>query len=162
MTSFDYAIIAIVAVSVILGMWRGMAYEAMSLAGWIAAYLVARLYAAEVMRYLPQAIEGDEAKTTVAYALLFVLTLILSALVAWLTSKLVKSAGMGVSDASLGGLFGLVRGVMIVLVLVWLAGMTELPKKLFWRDAWLSKPLQKSALYLKNCLPDKVAKNLVY
>jgi membrane protein required for colicin V production len=162
MTSFDYAVIVIIAISVVLGAWRGFVYETMSLLGWIAAYFVARFFAMDVMRYLPDAIGSDTAKTAVAFALLFVGTLIVAALLAWFFSKLVKGAGMGVSDASLGGLFGLVRGVFIVLVLVWLAGLTGLPQKTFWREAWLSKPLQQAAWLVKDCLPDNVAQNLVY
>lgn len=162
MTSFDYAVIAIVAVSVILGAWRGFAYEAMSLVGWIAAYLVARLFAAEVQPFVPEAIGNESARMAVAYALLFMGTLVAGGILAWLASRLVKGAGLGVTDASLGGLFGLVRGGMVVLALVWLAGLTELPRKPFWRDAWLSQPLQQAALLASDCLPEDVAKKLVY
>jgi membrane protein required for colicin V production len=62
----------------------------------------------------------------------------------------------------LGAGFGLLRGVFIVLVLVWLGGMTDIPKKPFWREALLSAPLQKLALFAIDVLPDDVAKKISY
>ena len=73
-----------------------------------------------------------------------------------------KFSGLGVLDSLLGAVFGLMRGVLIVLVLVWLAGLTELPKQSFWREAMLSASLQKLALFTVNVLPDSVAKKISY
>jgi membrane protein required for colicin V production len=100
--------------------------------------------------------------TAVAYTCLFVATLIVSGILAWIFSKLVKLAGLGLMDGVMGGIFGLLRGVLLVLLLVLLAGLTSLPKKPFWRDAWSSKSLQSVALFTKDFLPDNVAKKVIY
>lgn len=162
MTTFDYAVLAVIGLSVGLGWWRGFVYELLSLLGWMAAYFVARLFAASVAQYVPDAVTSEVAKMAVAYAVLFVATLIISGIVALLLSKLIHFVGLGWMDSSMGVLFGLLRGMMLVLILVLLAGLTKLPKEPFWRDAWSSRMLQDAALFSKDFLPEKVAKNVVY
>ena len=162
MTVFDYSVLVLIALSIGLGCWRGFAYESISLLGWIAAYFVARIFAADVTEYVPDVVTSITARTTVAYVCLFIATLLVSGIVAWLLSKMVKFAGMGLMDGVVGGIFGLIRGILLVLILVLLAGLTSLPKKPFWREAWSSKSLQSVALFTKDFLPENVAKKVVY
>lgn len=162
MTAFDYVILAIIALSVVLGWWRGFVYELLSLFGWMAAYFVARLFAPEIAHYVPDAVASAGAKTAVAYACLFIVTLIVSGIVAWSLSKLVKFVGLGWMDGIMGAGFGVLRGVLLVLILVLLAGLTSLPRQPFWRDAWSSQSLQKVALFTKDFLPEDVAKKVTY
>jgi membrane protein required for colicin V production len=162
MTAFDYAILAIIGLSIGLGWWRGFVYELLSLLGWVIAYFVARLFAPGVTPWVPDMVASEAAKTAVAYACLFTGTLIVSGIVAWLLSKLVKFVGLGWMDGSMGALFGLLRGLLLVLVLVLLAGLTDLPQQPFWRDAWSSKALQGVALFTKDFLPENVAKKVSY
>jgi membrane protein required for colicin V production len=162
MTVFDYSVMVLIVLSIGLGCWRGFAYEFISLLGWIAAYFVARLFAADVTEYVPDFVSSTTAKTTVAYACLFMATLMVGGIVAWLLSKVVKFAGLGLMDGVAGGVFGLIRGLLLVLILVLLAGLTSLPKKPFWREAWSSKSLQSVALLTKDFLPENVAKKVVY
>ena len=146
MTWFDYAVIVIVIWSVILGWWRGFVYEVLSLLGWVIAYVVARWQAANLATLMPAGLGVDAIKVTVAFVLLFVATLIVSGIVVWMLSKLIKSIGLGWLDGLFGSLFGMLRGTLLVLMLVLLAGLTDLPKKPFWREAKLSKPLESMAL----------------
>ena len=83
-------------------------------------------------------------------------------IVAWLLSKLVKWVGLGLLDGLLGMFFGMLRGVLVVLMLVILAGMTRLPQESFWRNAWSSKPLESLAMAIQTWLPDSVAKRMHY
>ena len=158
----DYTVITIAVLSALLGWWRGLVYEVLSLLGWIAAILVARLFAASIVPYMPVALGAEAVRTAIAYAALFIVTLIIGGIVAWLLSKLVKFVGLGWLDSLLGVLFGVLRGVLIVLVLVLLAGMTSLPKGQPWRDAWLSKPLENVALATRAWLPDNVAQRVTF
>ena len=162
MTVFDYAVITIAVLSVLLGWWRGFVYELLSLLGWVAAYLLARWFSSDLAALLPAAVGTDSTRTTLAFALLFVATLIGSSIVAWLLSKLIKLAGIGWLDGLSGAVFGMLRGVLLVLVLVLLAGMTGLPQQPFWRDAWLSRPLENMALAGLTWLPDSVAQRVHY
>lgn len=157
MTGFDYTVIAITILSALLGWWRGVVYEVLSLLGWIVAYLVARLFASSAAPYMPDALVTEATRTAAAFVALFVVTLIAAGIVAGLLSKLVKWVGLVRLDRSLGTLFGMLRGVLVVLVLILLAGLTSLPQQPFWRDAVLSKPLQSLALAGLTLLPDSVA-----
>ncbi|MBI1174690.1 MAG: CvpA family protein [Sideroxydans sp.] len=160
MTALDYSVVGLVAFSVLLGWWRGLIYEVLSLLGWGAAYLVARLFAVDVAPYMPSALNPEEVRLVAAFALLFVATLIVSGIVSWLLSKLVKIAGLGWLDGFLGALFGVLRGGFLVLVLVLLAGMTGLPKAKFWREAQLSAPLEHVALQARGWLPAGMAQKV--
>lgn len=163
MTVFDYCVLVIVLLSMLLGWWRGLVYEILSLLSWLAAYFVALAFVAELAPYMPEVLGSETMKTGVAFAALFLLTLILCGIAAWSLNKLAKAFGMDWrTDGVMGALFGLVRGCFLVLVLVLVAGFTQLPKQEFWREAALSKPLQSAALILKNSLPDDVAKNVHY
>ena len=162
MTSFDYTVIAIVVLSALLGWWRGLVYEVLSLLGWAAAYVVARLFAAKAAPYMPAAFGAEAVRTAAAFAALFICTLIVGGIVAWMLSKLVKWVGLGWLDGLLGWLFGMLRGVLVVLALVLLAGLTGLPKEPSWRNATLSKPLENVALAAKGLLPESVAQRVHY
>ena len=160
MTWFDYTVIIITVWSVLLGWWRGFVYEVLSLFGWMVAYVVARWQAVNVAALMPIELGMDAIKITVAFVLLFVATLIVSGVVVWLISKLIKSTGLGWIDSLFGSLFGMLRGMLLVLMLVLLAGMTDLPQKPFWREAKLSKPLESVALASLIWLPDSVARRV--
>ncbi len=162
MTAFDYVVLAIIVLSVGLGWWRGFVYELLSLLGWVAAYFVARLYAPEITRYVPDSVASADARTAVAYTALFVAVLLVCGVAAWLLSKLVKLAGLGLMDGAMGMLFGLLRGLLLVLVLVLLAGLTSLPKETVWRDAWSSRGWQDAAIFAKDFLPGNLAKKVNY
>ena len=162
MTEFDYTVFAIVFLSALLGCWRGLVYEILSLLGWVAAVVVARLFAAKVAPYMPAALGADSARTAAAFVVLFVVTLIAGGIVTWLLSKLVKWVGLGLMDGLLGMFFGMLRGMLVVLVLVVLAGMTRLPQQLFWHNAWTSKPLESLVLAIQGWLPVSVANRLHY
>ena len=160
MTWFDYTVIIIAIWSVLLGWWRGFVYEVLSLFGWVVAYVVARWQAVNVAALMPIELGMDAIKITVAFVLLFVATLIVSGVVVWLISKLIKSTGLGWIDSLFGSLFGMLRGILLVLMLVLLAGVTDLPQKPFWREAKLSKPLESVALASLIWLPDSVARRV--
>ena len=160
MTWFDYIVVIITLWSVLLGWWRGFVYEVLSLLGWVIAYVVARWQAVNFATFMPTALGVDAIKVTVAFALLFVATLIVSSIVVWMLSKLIKSVGLGCLDGLFGSMFGMLRGTLLVLILVLLAGLTDLPKEPFWREAKLSKPLERMALASLVWLPDSVARHV--
>ncbi|MBI3222419.1 MAG: CvpA family protein [Nitrosomonadales bacterium] len=158
MTLFDGIAIAILLLSLLLGVWRGLAYEVLSLAGWPLAWLASKWFAADIAPLLP--VQQEVMRAALAYALLFVVTLLVWGVLVWLLSKLIKAAGLGALDRTLGGVFGIVRGVLVILVLVWLAGLTHIPEQPYWRDAQSSRFAERFAMLTKGCLPDNVAQRI--
>ncbi|HEU0234480.1 MAG TPA: CvpA family protein [Gallionella sp.] len=160
MTGFDFAVMAILLVSLLFGLWRGLVYEVLSLMGWPVAFVLSKLFAGNVAPMMPGA--QETIRITLAYAVVFVAALIVWGLLAWLLSRLVKAVGLGWLDRVLGGLFGVLRGGLVILVLVWLAGMTAVPEQPFWRAAQMSKTAEDAALLTKVWLPDNIAQRVRY
>ncbi len=158
MTAFDIAVIVVIALSALLGWWRGFMYELFSLIGWIAAYIVARTFSAVLLPYVPNAAGAESVRSALAFAALFIVTLIAGAIVAFLLARLAKFAGLAGMDGKFGAMFGMLRGVLVVLALVWLGGLTSLPQKTWWRDAWSSKALYDAAQYAKDYVPEGAAR----
>lgn len=160
MTGFDFAVMAILLVSLLLGLWRGLVYEALSLAGWPVAFVLSRLLAGEIAPMLP--LMQEAARIALAHAVVFIAALAAWAILVRLFAKLVRAIGLGWLDRALGGLFGALRGVLVVLALVWLAGLTAIPEQPFWRAAQASKVAEDVALLTKAWLPDSIAQRIRY
>jgi membrane protein required for colicin V production len=72
------------------------------------------------------------------------------------------AAGLGVLDRFLGGVFGALQGIAILLALVVAGGLTSLPQQPWWRDAVSAPPLETAALASKPYLPPELAKRIRY
>lgn len=168
MTGFDFAVIAILLVSLLLGWWRGWVCEVLSLLGWPIAFVLSNIYADDLVRLVPMPTQNhvatlrDTLSMPVAYAVVFIAVLIVWGVVVWFLSKLSKAIGLGLLDSMMGGLFGVMRGGLVLLALVWLAGMTSIPDQTFWRNGLMSKTLEDAALLTKSWLPDDIAKRVHY
>lgn len=160
MTEFDFAILTILLVSLLLGLWRGLVYEVLSLAGWPIAFVLSKLFANSIVPLLPM--QQEAIRIAAAYAVVFVAALIVWGILVWLLARLVKAIGLGWLDSVMGGLFGVLRGVLVILALVWLAGLTHIPEQPFWRGAKISKTAEDVALLTKSWLPDNIAQRIRY
>ena len=116
--AFDWTVVVILALSALLSLWRGFVRESISLAGWVIAFIVANLFAVYVADALGDLIANRTGRYIVAWSLLFVATLVLSSISAKLFAKLVTAAGRGVVARPRGLVFGLRRGALIVMALV--------------------------------------------
>lgn len=162
MTLFDHAVLTLIGFSVLLGVIRGFAREVIALASWAVAIVVASVYGGEAAPLLAQQIPDESWRVLAAFVAVFFVVLIVMSVIGLLTSRLIKSAGLGVEDRALGSLFGLARGLLVVLVLVLLAGLTALPRQTVWKDAMLAAPLEKLAVQVKQWLPQDWAKYISY
>ena len=162
MTWIDYAVLTIIGISVLLSIFHGFVRELLALASWIAAFLVAQIFATDVAAMLPRALSNPSLRVLVGFLCVFLAVLLAMTLIAILVSKLVRSAGLGLADRMLGALFGLVRGLVIVMVAVLLAGLTALPRQPAWRNAMVSAPLVAVAKVIKGWLPYELSKHINY
>lgn len=162
MTLFDYAVLAITGVSVLLGVLRGLTREVISLTAWAAAFVAAGVFAGDVAPLLAAWIADESARVLAAILVVFFGTLLAMSMIAMLVSRLLKSAGLGAEDRVLGGVFGLARGMLVVVTLTLLAGFTALPRQPVWKDAMLAAPLEKLALFARQWLPQDWAQYITY
>jgi membrane protein required for colicin V production len=160
MTVFDYAVLAVIALSVGLGVWRGVVSEILALVAWVAAFFVARAEAPTVAPWLAEQIADPGIRMAAAYVLVTVGVLLLFWIGRMLLSLMLKAVGLGLLDRLLGACFGVLRGLVVVLAAVMVGGMTPLPAMLWWRDAMLAPPLETVVIALKPRLPADVAKRI--
>jgi membrane protein required for colicin V production len=156
----DYILLVIIAVSALLSLWRGFVMEAISLVSWILALWVAVIFFQDLAELMKDWIVTASIRNVAAFAALFVGTALVGGLVNFLAGQLVAKTGLTATDRALGMVFGFVRGVVIVAVLVLLAGLTALPQDPWWREALLLGHFQDMALWLSSFLPDHIAENI--
>jgi len=156
----DWLCFAIIGLSLLLGLWRGLIYEVFALIGWIAAFLLAQHYASAAQpvltAHLPLQGWGQAAHYALAFVLLFVAVLLLSALAAWVCKQLTAAVGLKPVDRFLGACFGLLRAVLILLTLTALAHLTPLTQDAAWRSAPSAVQLDRSLAEVKPLLPAKI------
>lgn len=158
----DYAILTVIAISILIGLFRGFTREALSLTGWILAVWVTLTFADELERLLRPFIESKSGRLVVAIALLFLATILVAALVNHLATELVKKAGLSGTDRVIGLVFGFARGCAIVVVLVLLSGLTPMPQDGWWRQSYLLHYFEDMAIWLRGYLPPEVAASIRY
>lgn len=155
LTVFDYAALTVVGLSALRGAWRGLLAEVFGLIGWVAAFFVACHYVGRLVPYIPANWPGGAlTQWLLAFAAVMVGVVLVAGIVSALISRIVAASGLDGVDRSLGMMFGIVRGVVLVLVLVVLAGLTELPKQEFWRNAVLRPYAEQGVHKLKPLLPE--------
>ena len=160
MATFDYVVLGIVAISLILGLWRGVVSELIALAAWVLAFLAALEFGAPAGKLIFTGIADPAIRALAGCALIFVGVLVLMSLVRLAVRSMVKALGLSLSDRLLGMFFGLARGMLLVMLLVAAGGMTSAPQQPWWKEATLAPPLETAVLVAKPWLPDDLAKKI--
>jgi membrane protein required for colicin V production len=161
-TSFDYIVLAILAISGFLGLMRGLIKEILSLIAYLAAFLAAIWWGPRASMWLAPYLSNDLLRTAAAYAAVFIVVLLMVGLVNITLATLIKKTGLTPADHGLGIVFGVLRGLLIILLLVSLGGYTDLPKEPWWRDAKFSPIAVQGVQAIKQVLPPSLASWLPY
>lgn len=151
----DYTFIGIVVLSLLLGVWRGLVREALSLVALIAAFLASGLYGPDVTRWLDSAIDSPLTRSASAHILVFVAVLLAGSLLTWLVSKLVDAAGLTGANRLFGAGFGVLRGLLIVTAFVLIARLTALRDEPALRASTLRPMLDPLATSLHAAIPSE-------
>lgn len=158
----DYAIIGLISISLLIGLFRGLIREAFALITWATAFWVGLNFSAPFSDLLKNAITIESARIAAAFATLFILTLIVGAIINHLLSALISKTGLTGTDRLAGLLFGIGRGAIIIVILVMLAGLTPLPESSWWVESQLIPHFQALAVWLNTHMPDGIAGYLKY
>lgn len=144
----------ILLLSLVVGAWRGLVYELMSLAGWVAAFVVAQWLAQDVASWLPVWREAAaQVRYAVSFVLVFVASVFAASLVSWVLRKVVDTAGLRPADRSLGAIFGLMRGVVILMVIAVVVQLVGLHKEAWWQQSQVTPVLEVLLSGIKPLLP---------
>ena len=129
----DACLLAVLVVSVLVGLLRGFVFEVLSLAGWVVAWLVAQAATPSLAPHLPVGEPGTLVNHVVAFVLVFLAVLIVWSLLARLVRGLVRATPLRAIDRGLGGLFGLLRGGLVLLLVAAVVGVTPAAQSPAWR-----------------------------
>ena len=153
MPVLDWIFLAVLLLSALLGAWRGLVYEVLTLLSWVAALVLAYWFAPDLALRLPIAEASEMIRYAAAFILLFILCMFMGALLARLSSKLFAAAGLRPADRALGGAFGLVRGLVLLLAATVVIAATPLRDGVWWQES-VSRGFALTALAgLKPALP---------
>jgi len=158
----DYAILAVIAVSVLVGALRGFIREVFSLAVWFAAFFVAFHFSGDVADLMADTVTLPSARTAMGFAGLFIAVLLVGGLLNYLLGKLVDSTGLSGTDRLLGGVFGALRGLALVVVVLLVAGLTPLPADPWWKESATIARLMPLVEWSAAWLPDAVEEHLEF
>jgi membrane protein required for colicin V production len=156
----DWLLIAVLALSVLVGLWRGLVFEVMALVGWVAAWFAAQWAAPLIAPHLPVGSRGGGLNMGVAFLLAFVLALLVWALLARLVRVLVQATPLSLPDRLLGGAFGVLRGAVLLLAVATVVAFTPAAQSKDWRASQGARWLGQTLAALKPLLPEPAARLL--
>ena len=160
LATLDWVLLAILLASVLLGAWRGLVYEVLSLLAWVLAFAAAQWFAGQMAGLLPLSAVSEGTRYLAGFAVVFVLTLVVCALLIALLTKLVSAVGLRPIDRTLGALFGLLRGVLLLLAMVLVVGLTPLRQHAVWRASFGVQLLQAVYKTIRPLLPGEMVRYL--
>lgn len=153
----DYVIWGIILLSVAISLVRGFVKEALSLAGWLLAFWMALTFSKRLAPMLEGHVQTPSMRGVIAFATLFVGTLIIAAVVNHFASLAIKKTGLTGTDRLIGAVFGLARGIALIAVLVVLGTIANLDQDPWWRESRMIHYVQPLAGWMKHFLPRNVS-----
>ncbi len=160
MAALDWAFVAVLLASMLMGAWRGLVYEVLSLVGWVVAFFVAQWLADDMAALLPMGESAAGLRYAAGFALVFIGAVFACGFVAWLVKKLVESIGLRPVDRTLGAAFGVLRGMVLLLAVAVVAGLTPLHEAAWWQESRGAPVLTQVLEGLKPALPEEFTRHL--
>jgi membrane protein required for colicin V production len=160
MAALDWVFVAVLLASLLLGAWRGLVYEVLSVMSWIAAFIAAQLFAPAVAAMLPMEGSAQAVRYAAAFVLVFIAVVFAGALIAWLTKKMVEAVGLRPVDRVLGAVFGVLRGAVMLLALAVVVNMTALKRADSWTESKGAAVATAALKQLKPVLPERFGQYL--
>jgi membrane protein required for colicin V production len=160
MAALDLIFIAVLLLSMLLGAWRGLVFEMLSVVSWVLAFVLAQWFATDLAALLPLGSWPSAGRYAAGFAAVFVLALFGCGLVAALAKKLVEVTGLRPADRALGALFGIVRAAVLLLVVGVLAQLTPLHESDWWHESDGAPLLSVALKELKPALPEEFGRYL--
>lgn len=160
MATLDWVFVAVLAVSFLVGAWRGLVYEVLSVMSWIAAFIVAQWLAPDAAAWLPVDRAPEAGRYAMGFIVVFIAVVFAGALLAWLIKKLIEAVGLRPVDRTLGAAFGLVRGAILLMAVAVVINMSPARSALWWTESKGAGVSLAALKGLKPVLPEKFGQYL--
>lgn len=155
MATTDWLLLTLLAASMVLGAWRGLVYEVLSVLGWIAAFLLAQWFAPSVADMLPMSKSEQTLRYAAGFVLVFIASVFAAGLLSALMKKVISVVGLRPVDRILGAMFGIFRGLIFLLALTVVVHMTALQESDWWLESRGGPMLMTLLKGIKPMLPEK-------
>ncbi len=155
----DIIVFVIIGFSVVIGLFRGLVKEAISLATWILGVWVGLSFSSMLANKLPFQLGDQTVQVVIAFAILFLAILVAGGIVNYLIGQLVDKTGLSGTDRLMGLVFGFLRGGLIVAIMVLLATLTSMPNEAWWNQSLTLPYFHDAAAWLRELLPDTLAQH---
>ncbi|MET0344990.1 MAG: CvpA family protein [Casimicrobiaceae bacterium] len=162
MTPFDLAILAVIMLSTLFAFLRGVVRELIALVAWVVGFVGAIAFAPTVGAWIPEIPGYPAVRYLIAFVVILIAALVIGAIIAGPLARVIRAAGLGFVDRFLGSIFGMLRGLLVIVGFVLVAGLTTLPRADWWQNSALAPAFITGALALKPWLPERWAERLDY
>lgn len=163
MNTFDFVMVAVLLVFGIIGAFRGLIREVLSLVTWILSCVVAWLFAGSLEGRFEGMTASYELRMVVAFLVLFsIVFLICSVAAFFLNRSIAERRAVKLPNTLLGSVMGVTRATVVIVIVFLLAGLTAIPQQSWWRGAALAPLFQTAALFVTDYLPSDVARHIRY
>jgi membrane protein required for colicin V production len=160
MATLDWIFLAVLAASFLVGAWRGLVYEVLSVMSWIAAFVLAQWLAPDAARWLPVQRAPEAGQYAIGFIAVFIAVVFAGALLAWLTKKMVQAVGLRPVDRTLGAAFGLIRGAVLLMAVAVVINMSPARTAAWWTESKGAAMSMAALKGLKPVLPERFGKYL--
>ncbi len=160
-SEFDLVILGIFALSALISFMRGFFREAMSLAIWGGAVIITLAYTDRFATLLAiERVESQQARATISAVVLFAGTLLAGNLINWVLGRIMARKTLSIADRVIGVIFGMVRGLIIVTLLVMAGNLVpELKQEPWWTESTLLPKIQPMAQFVHARLPEEIGQH---
>ena len=160
MAPLDWIFVAVLLASMLIGAWRGLVFEVLSLLGWVVSFFVAQWWADDMAALLPMGESAGSLRYAAGFAVVFVASVFVCGFLTRLAKKLVEAIGLRPADRTLGAVFGVLRGLVLLLAVAVVADLTPLRDAAWWQESRGAPVLAEVLRGLKPALPDEFARHL--
>lgn len=160
MAALDWIFVALLVASMLIGAWRGLVFEVLSLLGWVVAFFVAQWFAQDVAAWLPMGESAGALRYAAGFVIVFIAAVFAFGFLTSLAKKLIEAIGLRPVDRALGAIFGVLRGLVLLLAVAVVAGLTPMGQAPWWQESQAAPVLAEALEVLKPALPEEFSRHL--
>jgi membrane protein required for colicin V production len=160
MATLDWVFVAVLGASLLLGAWRGLVYEVLSVMSWIAAFIAAQWLAPDAAALLPMERVPEAGRYAIGFILVLIAVVFAGGLLAWLTKKLVQAVGLRPVDRTLGAMFGVIRAAVLLMAVAVVVNLSPARRAVWWTESKGAGMAMAALKGLKPALPERFGQYL--
>lgn len=153
---FDYVLIGIVLLSVIVSFFRGFLREAISLATWFFAFYLSIRFSPIVDNALRSLISHNTTRYIISIVAVFIVVLMIGMLINKMARSIVTTTGLGLFDKILGAVFGIARGFLFVIIILLVITESSYQDSAWFKQSMMAPYFKQPVAYFINLLPKDV------